>query len=443
MQEWQFDGLVGPTHNYAGLSYGNVASSANAGGVSNPREAALQGLEKMRFVQGLGISQCFLPPQKRPLIPILQQIGFEGGTNAVLDEAARTAPALLASVYSSSYMWAANAGTIAPSCDTADGKLHITPANLLTNFHRSLEAKITKYTWDQLFADPAHFVVHDPLPATPRFSDEGAANHMRASATGHATPGLHIFVYGTDGQANGAPRKFPARQHRAAYEAIARMHRLPAERTIFVQQSPEAIDAGVFHNDVIAMNTTRLMIAHEHAFAPGTGLAEQLRRQLEPQGVDWHYVEIGEAELPMADAVKSYFFNSQVLELPDGRIVIVAPSESEENPRARDAFARLAAGNAVAAVHYRDVRESMRNGGGPACLRLRVVLSEAQAKAMHQGVILTDARYQQLKAWIERHYRDRLSFDDLRDPAFIRELDEAYAALEPIIGLPGFYQNMG
>lgn len=438
MQEWQFDGLVGPTHNYAGLAYGNVASAKNAGAVSNPKQAALQGLEKMRFVRGLGMRQAFLPPHYRPMISSLQQIGFAGGIDSVLGQAYRTAPAMLASVFSSAFMWTANAGTITPATDAADGRLHITPANLLSNYHRSLEGESATWHLRHIFADPTHFMVHDPLPATSRFSDEGAANHMRVCGSGHAHAGVHVYVYGAGGDAPMPTRNFPARQQREAFEAVARAHGVKADCSIFVQQSPEAIDAGVFHNDVIAMNTTRLMVAHEKAFVPGAGVAEQVARRM--GGIDFVYEEIAESELPLVDAVKSYFFNSQVLELPDGRIVIVAPGEAQKNDAARRTLERLSSSNGpVAAVYYLDVRESMRNGGGPACLRLRVALNGEQAAAMHQGIVFTDEKHAQLTDWVQRHYRDRLALEDLRDPAFVTELNVAYEALERLIGLPGIY----
>lgn len=438
VHEWQFDGLVGPTHNYAGLAYGNVASAKNAGAVSNPRKAALQGLEKMRFVRGLGMRQAFIPPQFRPMIPVLKEVGFDGGTNDMIGQAFAQAPELLASVFSSAYMWTANAGTLTPATDSGDGRLHITPANLLSNFHRSLEGASTTWHLRHIFADPNYFRVHDPLPSTTRFSDEGAANHMRVCQPGHANPGLHIYVYGVGDGVLMPTRKFPGRQQREAFEAIARAHGVKPDCSIFVQQSPEAIDAGVFHNDVIAMNTTRLMVAHEKAFVEGAGLGAQVGRAA--NGVDFLYEEISEAEMPMADAVKSYFFNSQVLELPDGRIVIIAPGEAQETPTAHRTLERLSSSNGpISAVHYLDVRESMRNGGGPACLRLRVTLNDEQASAMHQGIVLTDEKYAQLTDWVQRHYRDRLSMDDLRDPAFIPELYTAYEALERIIGIPGIY----
>lgn len=436
--EWQFDGLVGPTHNYAGLAYGNVASAQNARAVSNPKAAALQGLAKMRYVQGLGIRQAFVPPHYRPMISILQQIGFEGGIDKILSDAYASAPELLASVYSSAFMWTANAGTITPAADAADGKLHITPANLLSNFHRSLEGEVAAWQLRHIFADGRYFRVHDPLPAATRFSDEGAANHMRVCGMGHDNPGLHVYVFGSGNGTQLPTRKFPARQHKEAFEAIARSHGVKSDCSIFVQQSPEAIDAGVFHNDVIAMNTTRLMVAHEKAFVEGASFLARLGEAT--KDMNFLYEEISDAELPLADAVKSYLFNSQVLELPDGQIVIVAPAEAEETPAAHRVLQRLASSNGpVSAVHYLDVRESMRNGGGPACLRLRIVLNETQAAAMHQGIVLTDEKHAQLTDWIARHYRDRLALDDLRDPKFIDELNVAYEALERIIGIPSLY----
>jgi succinylarginine dihydrolase len=440
MREWQFDGLVGPTHNYAGLAYGNVASKGNKGAISNPKKAALQGLEKARFVRDLGIQQSIIPPHYRPMIPKLQQCGFDGGISDILDQAYRFDPSLLASVYSSAFMWVANTGMVTPSADAADKKLHLTPANLLTNFHRSIEANFTTLLWQRLLPDAQRFHVHDPLPYATRFSDEGAANHMRVSGVQHTSPGLHIYVYGVSGASEQRPKHYPARQTREACEAIARQHGIDADRLFFVQQSPEAIDAGVFHNDVIAMNTTRLMITHEKAFVEGESFLRQLGEAA--KGMDWHSMVISEAELPMSDAVKSYLFNSQLLELPDGRIVIVAPSDCEEIPAAKQTLERLAGSNGpISTVHYRDVRESMRNGGGPACLRLRLWLTDEEAAAMHQGVVLTDQLYDQLVQWVQTHYRDRLQLEDLRDPSLIAELNVAYLALEEIVGLPGLYRE--
>tara|TARA_B100000989_G_scaffold217606_1_gene165817 strand:- start:543 stop:1868 length:1326 start_codon:yes stop_codon:yes gene_type:complete len=435
-QEWQFDGLVGPTHNYAGLSYGNVASQTHAGNMSNPKRAALQGLDKMRFVASLGVKQAVMPPQKRPVLKALHALGFRGETAKMLEDAYAISPDLLASVYSASPMWAANAATVAPGADTADGRVHLVPANLVSTFHRSLEPEQTTRILRHIFADEAHFCVHDALPATVRFSDEGAANHMRVCSD-HGRKGLHVYLYGCGPNAARVPQRFPARQNEEACYAIARLSQLDSDFCAVLQQDPDVIDAGVFHNDVIAMNNEELMIAHEHCFADPAVAKASLKQHYPALS----YVEIPQAGLSVEDAVRTYFFNSQLLSLPNGQMAIVAPIECEEHDAARMQMERLVATETIAveAVHYMDVRESMHNGGGPACLRLRVVLDEAQADAMHGGVAFDDGLYGRLGAWVNAHYRDRLALGDLRDPALIDEVDAAMAALEEILGLSGLY----
>jgi succinylarginine dihydrolase len=429
--EWQLDGLVGPSHSYAGLASGNLASAYNAGAVSNPRKAALEGLTKMRFVQGLGVKQGFLPPHPRPVIAALRARGFTGNDAKILEDAHAKAPELLAAVYSSAFMWVANAATVSASRDTADGKLHLTPANLISHFHRSLEPEFTSRLLRRIFADANYFRVHDPLPASADFADEGAANHMRVAAA-HDEEGVNIYVYGAAENSRNLPQKFVARQQRAACEAIARTHGV--QRAIYVQQNPYAIDAGVFHNDVIAMNTTRLMIAHQQAFVAG------IRDKIEV--TDFNYIEVTDAELTVEEAVATYFFNSQLLELADGNFALVAPQECAEHKRARALIESLATDHGLPlAHHFLDVRESMRNGGGPACLRLRVVMNEAESAAMHQGIILTEKRYAALQQWVQHFYRDRLTFNDLRDPKFPDEIAAALEALEGILEMKGLYQD--
>src|SRR5260221_2016617 len=87
MREYNFDGLVGPTHNYAGLSRGNVASLAHSGQTANPRAAALQGLGKMRFVASLGVGQAVLPPHERPSLRTLRRLGFRRSGEEILGPA--------------------------------------------------------------------------------------------------------------------------------------------------------------------------------------------------------------------------------------------------------------------------------------------------------------------------------------------------------------------
>ena len=430
MREYNFDGLVGPTHHYAGLSYGNLASTLSRGQAGDPRNAALQGLEKARFLAQLGVAQALLPPPLRPNLRALHRLGFAGASRDVLPRALRVAPELLALCGSSSAMWAANAATVAPSRDTADGRVHFTPANLSSMFHRSLEAESTTATLRAIFADSERFVVHDPLPAGALFSDEGAANHTRL-ATSQGV--LHVFGWGRAADISASPRAFPARQTREASAACARLHGLREDQLLFLQQAPEGIDLGAFHSDVLCVGNEGLLLAHELSFAGGLPRAELSRRL----GDEFELIVATNAELPVTDAVHAYPFNSQLVSLPDGGMAIVAPEESLASPRARAFFERvLGERNAVCALHYVDVNGSMKNGGGPACLRLRVPLTTDEVQAIPARVVLDDALYQAVRAWILRHYRDRIAPADLGDPEFFDENRRALSELSAILDVP-------
>src|SRR5262245_53014556 len=141
--EVNFDGIVGPTHNYAGLSYGNIASLKSKLTVSNPRQAALEGLEKMKFLMDLGVQQAVLPPHERPHLPTLRALGYSGSDAEILSKVQKDDPVLLTACSSASAMWAANAATVSPSADSSDRRVHFTPANLVTQFHRSIEPSMT------------------------------------------------------------------------------------------------------------------------------------------------------------------------------------------------------------------------------------------------------------------------------------------------------------
>jgi len=436
VREYNFDGLVGPTHNYAGLSLGNVASSTHEGQVSNPRKAALQGLAKMAFVHGLGVGQAVLPPQPRPSLRVLRQLGFGPGKSdeETLALAARDGEHLLRLCSSASAMWTANAATVAPSSDTLDGHLHLTPANLQAMFHRAIEAGTTHDVLAAIFADEERFVVHEPLPGGGQLGDEGAANHTRLVTGAGAA---HLFAWGRRAWGDAArPARFPARQTLEASQAVARLHRLPVEKVVFAQQHPHGIDAGAFHTDVLAVGSGNLLLAHELAFVDVEAVVGGLRAVL---GDELRVIIARNAALPVEDAVGAYPFNSQLLTLPDGRMVIVAPEESRERVAARRFLERVVAEGAVATVHYRDVRESMHNGGGPACLRQRIVLGDAEVAAVRAKVFFGEPLAGALAAWIERHYRDRLVPRDLADPALAREGLVALDELTRILALGSVY----
>ena len=435
MVEINFDGIPGPTHNYAGLARGNLAAEKNAQQAANPREAALQGLAKMRALAGRGFAQAVLPPHERPLVPALRQLGFAGDDADVVARAARDAPHLLAACSSAAAMWVANAATVSPSADTADGLVHFTPANLVSHFHRALEAPTTTRVLRAIFAETAHFVVHDPLPAAPQFGDEGAANHTRfASPAG----GVEMFVFGKHAFGGGsAPSRFPARQTYEASDAVARRHGLLPARVVYAQQQPAAIDAGVFHNDVIAVGAGSVLLCHERAYVDQSRVLDALTRAIGPSFVP---VIVAESELSVADAVGTYLFNSQLIARDDGRYLLVAPMEAHQHKGARAVLDRLVAqGWPIAEVLTFDLRQSMRNGGGPACLRLRVALTDAERAAIGVNVYLTAQLADALEAWIRRHYRDRLAPGDLGDPSLLAESRRALDELTQLLRIGSVY----
>jgi succinylarginine dihydrolase len=413
VREINFDGIIGPSHNYAGLSLGNLASTKNAGVASQPRAAALQGLDKMRANLALGLVQGVFMPHQRPNRAWLDELG------ATIETAE---PALAANAMSASPMWAANAATVSPAADTADGRTHLTVANLRTMAHRSHEWPGTLAQLRLAFANERSFAVHGPVP--PAFGDEGAANHMRL-APAHGERGVELFVYGVSGGA------FPARQHLQASRAIARLHKLDPERTLFVEQSEDAIAAGAFHNDVVAVANERVLFAHEKAFADRDGLLVACER-LVP---GFELVEVPDREVPLADAISSYLFNAQLVTPPSGEMTLVVPSEARETPSVWNWLERhLASNGPIRRVQVVDVRQSMANGGGPACLRLRVA---AEPATVDPRFLVDEAKLDRIGEVIARLWPVQIVNNELTEPALIRDIEAARTALLEALDLAG------
>lgn len=441
--EVNFDGLVGPNHNYAGLAAGNMASTANALSLSNPAAAARQGLKKMRFLHHLGLKQAIIPPHQRPNLHLLHQLGFYGSPAQQLERAQKADINLLAASYSASSMWTANAATVSPSQDTQDHRVHFTAANLVSNLHRHQEADFSSYLLKRIFPDEAHFFHHPILPKTPIMGDEGAANHSRLCKNYHDR-GVHLFVYGKRALPAGnnapSPKNFHARQTLEASLAIARSHKLSPDHVVFAQQNPKAIDQGVFHNDVISVANESLLLIHEDAFLNQSEIFTELTSKA---SFALQVIEIKRDQVSIDDAVKSYLFNSQLITLPSKTkaMALIAPTECEQYPTIQLLIDELIASstNPLQEVHYLDLKQSMRNGGGPACLRLRVVLNEQELQAMHQGCIVTDPLLDTLEQWVDKHYRTELSPHDLADPQLMNECFYALDELSSILDLGPIY----
>lgn len=432
--EVNFDGIVGPTHHYGGLGHGNLASQRNARRMSSPRAAALQGIAKMRLLVEAGLPQAVLLPHERPHLPTLRRLGFRGTDSLVLERAFRDDPGLVSAVSSASAMWAANAATVSPASDTDDGRVHFTPANLGSHLHRSIEASTTEALLRLYFGDEQRFVVHGPVPTSGETGDEGAANHTRLTPGSHGEPGVALFVHGGRGGGTHGARQAPL-----ASQAVARQHGLAGDRVVVATQSPRAIDAGVFHNDVIAVGDRDLLLVHEAAFVEQERVYESLRRTL---GDRLRVVEVPTELLPVEDAVASYLFNSQLVGLPDGSRLLLAPADIGANARAAETASWME-DEGIATVTTQDLRQSMSNGGGPACLRLRVVIDEAGMAAMHQGALMDPSRLDLLERWVLAHYRDELSIEDLGDPSLLEESRRALDELTSLLGLGSVYEFQG
>lgn len=410
--EINFDGIIGPSHNYAGLSPGNIASANNAGAVSQPRAAALQGIEKMRANLRLGLAQGFFMPLDRP-----NKVWLAG----LATDIARAEPHIRAAAFSASAMWAANAATVSPAPDTADGKCHLSAANLLTMAHRSHEWNGTLAQLKLAFADQRYFTVHGPVP--PPYGDEGAANFMRLCPS-HGDAGLEIFVYGK----SGGP--FPARQHIESSKAIARAHQLDPERTLFIQQSEIAIAAGAFHNDVVAVANERVLFTHEQAFEEPEAAYAAIREKMPEAEI----VIVPADRVSLSDAVQSYLFNAQLVTLPDGGgMALILPIEAQSNPNIWGWLEEHVAGNGqIRRLVPVDVRQSMANGGGPACLRLRVV---ADPCTVDPRFIADEAKLDRMAEIITSYWPESIAPDQLGDAALVKQVQKARLALLDASGL--------
>jgi succinylarginine dihydrolase len=434
--EVNFDGLVGPTHHFGGLGVGNIASQTNRARLSRPREAALEGLNKAWLIAQLGVPQILLPPLVRPHRAYLSALGVHGTLAEQLKAAYETDPQCLSAAMSASAMWSANAATVSPAPDTTDGKLHITPANLISSWHRAQEAQERGEMFGYLWRNSADVAIHDPLPSIVPLRDEGAANHLRLS---HATaePGIEIFVSGDSPKSDAAPRRFMIRQTWQAGLCLGRAHRLYPHRTFHLQQSAAAIDAGVFHNDVISTAHEHLWFMHEEAFECSESIFAEIETTFRQQtGRELRRIVVKTRELSIQAAVQTYLFNSQIVTLPKAdirepsRFHWIAPQQCQGTPESRillESWQRESE-LSLEKIHFVALRESMANGGGPACLRLRIPLDRKQLDALPPEVFLDAEQYNRVHEWIVKWYPECLALADLTDINLVEHLQQAVLA---------------
>jgi len=406
------DAIVGPTHHFGGIGVGNLASQSHRGVLAMPKSAAIQGLAKMRRCVGLGAKQIVIPPPHRPVAGMLRRLGYTGTLPQML-RAAKDEPTILSAVWSASSMWTANAATVSAAASSHDGRMHLTIANLSSSLHRSLEPPQTWRMLKTVFSDPS-FVVHRPLPGSVPMRDEGAANHMRlCDATGNR--GIDIFVYGSDDARESAATRLYPRQSLRAAQAVARLHELDPANTFFLKQHPEAIDAGAFHNDVVAASHRHLWMHHDRAYANASSTLDAIEKRFaEVTGRQLQRIVIAEADVSLAEAVTTYLFNSQLFATSGEDMTILCPGHVAQSTAATACLDKIiAAGGPITRYESIDLRQSMNNGGGPACLRLRVPMTAQQWQSIPPTVRFDDTLAEGLTRVIERYYPDTLSLDDL------------------------------
>ena len=435
MPEVNFDGLIGPTHNYSGLSEGNNASKENYSSPSNPKKAALQGIKKAETLISYGSQQGFFLPHERPFIPGLKKLGFNGTDEEILSLAFRHSKVLLNNFSSASSMWAANAATISPSPDTQDNKIHLTPANLNSMFHRSIETEFT-YQQCKIIFPKEYFEIHNPAVSISGYGDEGAANHLRISKSDNEK-GFEIFVYGESGFK--IDKTLVKRQALEVSRSIAINHKLDMENTFFLQQKHQAIEEGSFHNDIVSLSNKNVFIAHEDAFQNRDDLKKMLNI-LESKIDNFQYIEISNSEIPLKDIISSYLLNSQLITNVDNEMQLILPEEVKAYDNCLSWLDKLKQISDVKLFDYVDIRQSMMNGGGPACLRLKVILNDEELESLNQNFLMNNERLESIKLLIEKEYRDVLYPDDLKDPSLLDESRRILDELTKIFGTGSIYE---
>ncbi len=286
--------------------------------------------------------------------------------------------------------------------------------------HRSHEWPDTLAQLRLAFGNVEHFRVHGPVP--PCFGDEGAANHMRLTS-GHGEPGLEVFVYGKTGG------RFPARQHVEASRIIARRHGLDPARVLMVEQNPDAIAKGAFHNDVVAVANEGVLFTHELAFADPVGTYDAIRARCPGVTV----VEVPADAVSLDEAIKSYLFNAQLLTPPSGEMTLVVPSECQDSQPVWNWLQQMLESNGpIRHVKVVDVRQSMANGGGPACLRLRLV---ADPQAVDQRFMLDNAKADAMEAVVAGFWPEQIDPADIGSESLATTIRTARLRLLELLDL--------
>ena len=316
--------------------------------------------------------------------------------------------------------------------DNIDNAIHITVANLNSMMHRSIEPKFTYKMLKRILNKKVN--INKSLLNLPNIGDEGAANHIRI-AERHNVPGYQIFVYSSE---NISHAKTIERQSLIGSKLIARKNCVEDQRVFYLQQSNRAIRYGSFHNDIVSTANENIFIYHEEAFE-STQELKVILAKLKKLVPNFKPIKILNSEIDLQTIVSSYLLNSQLISLPSGGMMFLLPSEVKQYPNCMQWLEKISAEEEIKKIKFIDVKQSMRNGGGPACLRLRMIFNENEISSVNKNFLLDDNKIDLLTNLIENKYRDRLQPDDLLDPNLADESLEILDALTKIFKTGSIY----
>ena len=319
-----------------------------------------------------------------------------------------------------------NAATFSPSIDSYDQNIHITPANLNSMFHRSIEHEFTKTQLELMFGGIAQ--VHKPIKNISGYGDEGAANHLRVCAQ-HLMPGFQIFIYGSS--AFESHQGIIARQAEEISQAVSTQHQLDPERVLFLKQNEQAINSGSFHNDIVSLANEEVFIFHQEAFADRVEL-ERVLHHLKEHVKGFHPIEILSEDISLDDLVSSYLLNSQLITVDNNEMMMLLPEEVHNHPNCMRWLEEIKSSSPIKHLEFVDIRQSMMNGGGPACLRFKAVVNNDEFDKLNEKFLLSPTKLMDLRALVSKHYRDKLYPEDLLD---IKLIQESYTFLDELTQL--------
>ena len=245
----------------------------------------------------------------------------------------------------------------------------------------------------------------------------------------HLKPGFQIFVFGST--AFDAHHDIIARQAEEISQAVSTQHQLDPDRVLFLKQNEQAINSGSFHNDIVSLANEEVFIFHQEAFADRVEL-ERVLHHMKDHVKGFHPIEILSEDISLDDLVSSYLLNSQLITVKNNEMMMLLPEEVQNHPNCMRWLDEIKSSSPVKHIEFVDIRQSMMNGGGPACLRFKTVVNNDEFDKINKKFLLSPKKLMDLRALVSKHYRDQLNPEDLLD---IKLMQESYTFLDELTQL--------